>query len=198
MSKDEDKKARTLSKDARDASLEQAAAMLTAIHTAKQVSAEVLPTRDGTGSLNPLNPNVRVPLGDLVFGIAQIQVDFARKLFEFNRNASVVLRDRMRKNHALSPQRRTIDLNYPCGKTKEQVLKITNSASLSKIFNLRANPDTIKVEFDPRHVTIAAGKCECVKAIFPALADGPYSGDIAVESQGILVELIPFTIKVGG
>lgn len=194
MSNDEEKKARTLSKDAKAAALEQAAAMLTAIHTAKQVSAEVLSTRGGSGPLNPLNPNVRLPLGDILFGVAQIQVDFARRLFEFNRNASVVLRDRMRKNHSYPPEKQTVKLSGSIGEEITCTLKIKNSASLSRTFNFRVAGCGINVKLEKESVTIATRDCVGVKVTFCGDMPDTYTGEIAVESHGLQVELIPFTV----
>jgi hypothetical protein len=182
---------------AREAALETAAATLAAIHMAKQVGAQVLPRRDESGARGPLTPEQRLPLGDVLFGVAQLQVDFARRLFEFNKSASVMLRDRLRSNFTSHTEKAKIKVTWRPGDPHRLCFTIKNCASLSKTFTFRAELGWPEIVFEPASITIAAGCPHEIHAIFsPALGKGTYSGYIAVESQGIRVELLPFEIKV--
>jgi hypothetical protein len=210
MSNDEEKrKTLALPDRARDAMLEQAAAKLAAIHTAKQLAAELRPALEASGSRGPLPSNLRLPVGDILFGVAQLQVEFARRLFEFNREASGLLRERLRKSSARPVKRGTIQVACNHETPPELVFTIKNTASMSKSFTFRAEvcdkhhqqaplpPATLETTPPTPPVTIPAGQCREIKRTFSReLAAGIYPGDVAVETQGIQVELIPFEIRV--
>lgn len=199
--KDGDKKKQALPDQAREAVLESAAATLAAIHMAKQVGAEVLPPRDASGARGPLAPDLELPLGDVLFGVAQLQIDFARRLFEFNRSASVLLRDRLRKNKAPPAEPRTIEHEYPVGSPTALCFTIKNSASRSKTFGFRAvladSKDGVRIEFDPPRVTVPTDRCsDEISATFFGLPVGVHPGRIVIHTQGITVERLPFEITV--
>lgn len=197
-----ERKRQALPDQAREAALESAAATLAAIHMGKQVGAELRAAgRASMGAQGDRLPrDLRVPVGDVLFGVAQIQVDFARRLFEFNRDATTLLRDRLRKSIARPEARETITRIGADRKTLRFTIK--NTASLSRTFTFRAEVDDDPgrrkpAKLEKTSVTIAAGCSSDVEVRFDrALEDGTYSGDIAVMSQGLDVELIPFVIRL--
>jgi hypothetical protein len=177
-----------------DLALESAAASLAAIHTAKQVHAEAGASRcPGGGAQAP--SDLRLPLGDVLFGVAQLQVDFARKLFEFNKRASARLRERL---HRAPSDVAPIRVRIP----HSNAFTIRNTASLSKTFRLRLAlshaPQGVVVSLDPAEVTVAAGKpsANIAVVVTPHRPGALYTGHVLVESRGVLVERVPIEIGV--
>jgi hypothetical protein len=197
------KKGQSLPDRMREAALDSAAATLAAIHMAKQVGAEVMPREDGAPGGRPLPPKLRLPLGDVLFGVAQLQVDFARRLFEFNRNASAMLRDRL-LSEMRRPERPTIKVTYPIGpKPLPLCFSIRNSAGMSKTFDLRATAtDTargcdVSGALSSSRVTVPAGECSrTIEATFAGLGVGVHAGHVVVACHGIRVELLPIEVTV--
>lgn len=197
MSKREVNKRRTLPDEAREAALDSAAATLAAIHMAKKVGAELMPPRDGCGVRSPLTPDLRMPLGDVLFGVAQIQVDFVRRLFEFNKAASVKLRERLKTNLSAQAERAPIKVTQVYGAHCALHFTIQNAASLARMFEFHAEVCGFEAVFSPARAKVGAGKYADVVATFEAgLPRGVHLGHIEVESNGIRVERLPFRIKV--
>lgn len=188
------KKRVVLAAEAKEAALDAAAATLAAIHMAKQVGAEVMPDPCAPGAL-PLN--VRLPVGDILFGAAQLQVEFARKLFELNRKSSTLLRNRLRDRVGAQAPRPALLWQYSACDPTPQPLTFKNTATLSKTFRLRAELAGVDQPFDIAPVTIPAGGSVTIAWTFsPELKPCTYTGHIVVESNGIRIESIPLTVIV--
>lgn len=195
----------SLPDSAREAALDSAAATLAAIHMAKQAKAEAT-SQDASGGHPRMRPDMRLPVGDILYGVAQLQIDFARRLFEFNKEASRLLRDRARKNahnHERETLRATCSHNTPA----KLQFTIKNSSSLSKTFDIVAALDGVKAKveiqqsdasFVPQsRVTLASeSRSPKIQVSFADLEANDYAGDIEVRSNGITVERIPFEISV--
>jgi hypothetical protein len=195
------KKRLVLGLEAKEAALDSAAATLAAIHMAKQVGAEVMPAVGAPGGL-PLD--VRLPVGDILFGAAQLQVEFARQLFELNKKHSTLLRRRLSERVRAQAPTPPLHLKYSAGAPEPQKLKIRNKATLSKTFRLRADLGEVKSKIEPELVTLAAhngsaeGTPEYPLCTFkPPLNEGVYCGYLVVESNGIHIERIPLEVTVG-
>jgi hypothetical protein len=198
------KKRQALPDQAREAALDSAAATLAAIHMGKQVGAEITAagrasTGDGRGALPR---DLRLPLGDVLFGVAQLQVDFARRLFEFNREASALLHKRLRGS-LTPPQRPTLWATASRNDPPVLCFTVKNTAALSRTFTFRAAIDDGSggacgpAKLVRTSVTIPAGRASEVRVVFDrAVRLGIYPGDIAVLSQGLEVDLVPFEITV--
>jgi hypothetical protein len=199
------KKRQALPDQAREAALDSAAATLAAIHMGKQVGAEI--TAAGRASMGEgrdgLPRDLRLPLGDVLFGVAQLQVDFARRLFEFNREASAVLRKRLRGGLAPPAERPIIRATAHHKDKPKLCFSVKNTAALSRTFGFRAAIDDGSESargpagLERFSVTIAAGRAREIEVTFDRpVQRGTYAGDLAVLSQGLEVELVPFEITV--
>jgi len=191
MTSGHEKRGHTLTDDVRLAALDNAAATLAAIHMAKQAYADVKATFVST---RPVVPDLRLRAGDVLFGIAQLQVDFARRLFEFNRATATALRNKL--SGGLREGSKTLRATFVGARASGALLfDIRNCASLSRTFSFRASSPR-GVTFDPSLITLPAGLSDKITARFQDLEPGTYAGDISVESQGLCVERIPFEIIV--
>jgi len=195
---------RALADDARDAALDSAAAALAAIQLAKQVRADSLPHRGTVGASGLPPANLRLPMGDIIYGAVQLQVDFARRLFEFNKSTSAVLRDKLRDHLAEVPEAQTIDGTFEEGQPIDLHFVVKNGTSLSKTFEFQALGGYKKtIKFDPPGVTLPGRHQESdnrkyIRATLDPMKVGTYVGHISVESQGIRLELRRFNITITG
>ncbi len=201
-----DRKRPSLQDSARDTALDAAAATLAAIHLAKQVRAEA--RSQATDSFRPglLDMDLRLPLGDVLFGVAQLQIDFARKLFMLNRQASKRLLHQLRKGRR--PSTSPIRIDSVEGAVASSSFTIRNSASLARTLTitgkLPGSDWTVSLKHGnadsganrPLQVTIAADHGANITAEFKGLLIGFHEGFIEVRSHGVLVEQIPLDIEV--
>lgn len=188
---------RALADDARIAALDSAAAALAAIQMAKQARVDVLPHRAAVGSAGLPPANLRLPMGDVIYGAVQLQVDFARRLFEFNKTTSALLRDKLRDHVAEVPEPHSMIGTGNEGADVQLEFFVKNATSLSKRFEFRALGDyRDKVKFSPPAITLRAEGDGKIGARFERLPPGKNAGHIAVESQGIRLELVRFEVTV--
>jgi hypothetical protein len=181
---------RTISDEAREASLDMAAAALAAIHTSKQVAAE-LPRPGARSRVLPDQSSLPFGIGDILFGAAQLQVDFARRLLEFNRGASTLLRERLRENRQKDS---VVEVRATTPNSSLDVpVSIRNRSRFARQFTF-AGSESYLVE--PASLTVAGGESGEVLVRFMRLARGVNQGHISVLSRGISVERIPYEIEV--
>lgn len=198
----------SLQEQARESSLEAAAATLAAIHLGKQVRAESRDQICGSGRNGLFDANVRIPLGDVLFGVAQLQIDFARRLFDLNRAASRRVRERLRRQH--DQEHVSLDDVVKVGEQASIHFTVSNPATFSRSFTIlpRLLADCAALSFvlshenvtptnRPLRLTLAAGTCsKPITARFSSLQKGKHQGFIEVKSNGIVVEQIPFCVTV--
>lgn len=199
----------SLQEQARESSLEAAAAALAAIHLGKQVRAESRDQACGSGRNGLFDANIRIPLGDVLFGVAQLQIDFARRLFELNRAASRRVRERLRRQHGQDPA--PLDDKVKVGEQAKICFTISNPATSCRTFMIlpRLLADCVDFSFvlshanmtssspRPLRLTLAAGTCSAaITAELSGLRAGKHQGFIEVKSNGIVVEQIPFCVTV--
>jgi hypothetical protein len=208
MMPDEHHKKRALPDQLRESALDSAAATLAAIHMAKQVGAEVRAGGGGAGTSGRVPADLRLPLGDVLFGVAQLQVDFAKRLFEFNQSVSRKLRDRIREA-APRPPRPTMRATGKDNAPSEPLsFHLENGASRSRTLEIGTHaPKGWRVEFrcdgdkdwtaTPPRLTVRAGQVSpTIRARFLSLPLGTHGGGFIVRSQGIQVDYLPFEIAV--
>ena len=200
-----DQKGRALQDRLRESSLEAAASTLAAIHLSKQVRAEKKARSQESGGSGLFDADLRLPLGDVLFGVAQLQIDFTRKLFEFNRAASKRLRERLRRtpSQEVAPIRTDITEE----ESADLMFTIRNHAALSRAFTVEL-PDIqrfpVKLSLGdappnvlPLRLTVGAnGISSVISATFAGLPRGIHEGYFQVTSHGIVVDRIPFAITV--
>lgn len=209
----------TLADEAREAALDSAAATLAAIHMAKKVGAEAMPPGDGAPNQGTFPRDFRLPLGDVLFGVAQIQVDFARRLFEFNKAASTHLKERLKTARAGRVDRQALKI-MACAEAPVDVrFTVRNSASLARTFEfqVRAGEQAAKFQLeqaiDPltnkrvrltlvrdqtrARATIAANGALVVIATFQGgFVRGTHTGHVDITCNDVLVERLPLEITV--
>lgn len=220
MSKRPSVKARgTLADEAREAALDSAAATLAAIHMAKKVGAEAMPSGDCAADKGSLPRDFRLPLGDVLFGVAQIQVDFARRLFEFNKAASTHLKKRLKTARSGRVDRQILRVKAAADSQVEVRFTVRNSASLARVLEFEVSAgeraayfltDGAKSTKDgskqrlsvsspsfKARATIAAGDAIEVQAQFSGLfPKGTHTGHIDITCNDVLVERLPLEITV--
>jgi hypothetical protein len=187
---------RPLQEQIREASLDSVAATLASIHLAKQMRARERCSPQG-GVSRGIPHDVRIPVHDLIHGLAQLQIEFVQRLLSFNRDATSRIRSALLRTDPIEPG--PIEVQGAAEGCAPFRFTIVNRATTTRVLNLcnQRPASGGKFHFTPASpITLAANGTTTVVAECTELPVGVHHGCVSVESRGIRVSLVHYTITV--